>query len=125
MAKYVTTIVLVHLLVNIAHGAAHRELMILLDPVGTLFVMVVIVAGPLVAMALAWSSRKRLGLGLLTLSMAGALVFGFYKHFVQMSSDHVGMQPPGAWSTVFAVTSYLLAITEALGTYSGVYYLTK
>src|SRR5579864_5668030 len=40
-AKYATAIVVAHLLVNIAHGLAHRELRVGLSPFGSLFVIVV------------------------------------------------------------------------------------
>lgn len=118
-AVYGTTIVLAHLLVNIVHGAAHRQLSIGLSPAETLFVVTVIVAGPLVAMALLWTSRQRWGSILLLLTMGGALLFGLYHHFVVPGPDHVGEQAAGPWGATFAVTSWLLLLTEAAGAYAG------
>jgi hypothetical protein len=40
-ANYTTAVVVVHLLVNIAHGLAHRELRVGLPPSGSVFVIVV------------------------------------------------------------------------------------
>ena len=122
-AKYVTLVVLAHLLINIAHGLAHRKLGVGLDLPGTIFVVVVILILPLVAMALLWTAAKRLGLILLSLSMFGSFVFGLYHHFLVMSSDHVHSQLPTPWGMTFVITAYALLFTEALGTYMGVHFL--
>ena len=124
-AIYGTVIVLVHLLVNIVHGLAHRALGVGLSPLGSAFVVVVILILPLIAMALLWTMRKRVGLILLTLSMLGALLFGLYHHFVATGPDHVHAQPSGGWGDAFVLTSYLLLISEALGTYVGLYFLSR
>ncbi len=110
-------------MVNIIHGAAHRELRVELCPAAMLFVIGVILLCPLFAMVLLWASQRRLGLVLLTLSMATSLVFGLYNHFVILSPDHVGEQAPGPWGTAFVLTAYLLFLTEAIGTYVGLYFL--
>jgi len=49
-----TALVLFHLLVNILHGTAHSRLHIGLDLLGQLFVVVVILLGPLLAMVQRW-----------------------------------------------------------------------
>ena len=122
-AKYATAIVAAHLLVNIAHGLAHRELQVGLDPRAAIFVIVVVLVCPLLAMALVWTAEKRLGLILLSLSMVGSLLFGLYYHFLATSPDHVHSQPPSPWGIAFVVTAYLLLTTEAIGTYVGVRFL--
>jgi len=121
--KYGTFIVLTHVLINIIHGAAHRELHVGLHSAGMLFVVSVVVLCPLLALALLWTCQKRLGLILLTFSMAASATFGLYNHFVVSGPDHVSGQPPGPWSTVFVVTAYLLFLIEAIGTYAGFYFL--
>jgi hypothetical protein len=122
-AKYVTAIVVAHLLVNIAHGLAHRELRVGLHPPASIFVTVVVLVCPLLAMALVWTTKRRIGLILLSLSMFGSLLFGLYHHFLAVSSDHIHSQPPSAWGITFVLTAYLLLITEAIGTYVGVHFL--
>jgi hypothetical protein len=124
-ARYGTTIVFVNRLINIVHGVAPLELHIDLSAAEKLFVAVVILAGPLVAMALLWTPWQRLGLGLLALTMAGSLAFGLYHHFVAMGPDHVGAQVAGFWGTTFVVTACLLFLAEAVGTYVGVRYLCR
>jgi len=122
-ATYGTAIVLVHLLANLVHGAAHFELHIDLSAAEKLFVAAVILAGPLLAMAWLWTQWQRLGFGLLALTMAGSLAFGLYHHFVAMGPDHVGAQVAGLWGTTFVVTACLLFLAEAVGTYIGVRFL--
>jgi len=122
-ASYGTAGVLTHLLVNLVHGAAHRELRIELSAAEIVFVVVVNLAGPLLAMALLWTPWQRLGLALLAVTMAGSLVFGLYHHFVVMGPDHVAAQIGGLWGTTFVITACLLFIVEALGTYIGVRFL--
>ena len=90
-----------------------------------LFVIIVILLCPLLALALLWSSKKRLGLLLLTFSMASSSVFGLYNHFLVRGPDHVSAQPPGPVGIVFVITAYLLFLTEALGAALGVYFLRE
>ena len=108
---------------DLVHGAAHRELRIDLSAAETLFVALVILLGPLLAMGLLWTRMRSLGLALLALTMAGSLVFGLYHHFVAMGPDHVGAQAAGFWGTTFGVTAALLFLAEALGTYVAVRFL--
>ena len=122
-AKYVTVIVVAHLLVSVVHGVAHRELRVDLAPLDATFVIVVVVAFPLIAMMLLWTARQRLGFVLLSLSMFGSLLFGLYHHFLAVSPDHVHSQPSSGWGATFVLTAYLLLITEAMGSYVGVHFL--
>jgi len=122
-AKCTTAIVVAHLLVNIAHGLAHRELRVGLAPSGLIFVIVVVLIAPLIATGLVWTAEKRLGLILLSLSMFSSLLFGLYHHVLAVSPDHVHLQPPSPWGITFVVTAYLLLITETIGTYVGVHFL--
>ena len=119
-ASYGTTIVLIHLVVNLLHGTAHSRLHIGLDPIGQLFVAVIILVCPLLAMALLWTHLQPAGLILLGVSMAASLFFGVYHHFVIASPDDVGQQGSGIWANLFAVSAWLLAITEGLGVYIAV-----
>ena len=122
-AAYATAIVLLHLLLNIAHGLAHRELRVGLARPGSIFVIVVVLILPLVAMWLLWTAEKRLGLILLSLSMCGSLLFGVYHHFLEMSPDHVHSQPASPWGLLFVLTAYGLFVTEAIRTYLGIHFL--
>jgi hypothetical protein len=83
---------------------------------------VVVLVFPLIATGLLWTSKKRHGLILLSLSMFGSLLFGLYYHFLAVSPDHIHSQPSGGWGTTFVLTAYRLLIAEAIGTYVGVRY---
>ena len=122
-AAYVTLIVVAHLLLSIPHGLAHLELRVGLVRPDVIFVILVVLLLPLVAMGLVWTAQKRLGLILLSLSMSGSLLFGLYHHFMVMGPDHVRSQPPNPWGLAFVLTAYGLSIAEAIGTYVGVHFL--
>jgi hypothetical protein len=124
-AEYATAIVVaIHLLINVVHGVAHREQHVGLAPSGSVFVITVVLILPLVAMALVWTAQKRLGLILLSLSMFGSLLFGLYHHFLVISPDHVHSQPASPWGAAFIFTAYGLLITEAIGTFVGIHFLS-
>lgn len=124
-AIYGTVIALAHFLITIVHGFSHARLGIELDLFGNIFVMVVVVLSPLVALPFLWTARQRFGLALLALSMGGALLFGLYHHFLVMGPDHVGEQVPGVMAGVFAASAYGILISEALGTFCGLFYWLK
>lgn len=111
--KWTAVVVLVHLGITMAHGAAHNGAHILMSPAANLFVFVVILAGPLVGLAVSWRSA-RLGSLIIALTMASSLVFGFVNHFLLESSDHV-LHVEAPWRMLFGTTAALLAITEMLG----------
>jgi hypothetical protein len=111
-AGWLIAAVLAHLLISIAHGTAHTRANVPLTPAANLFVFVVILAGPLLGLALMWASR-RAGAWLIAATMAGSLVFGVLNHFVFVSADHVTHVDP-QWQPLFGITAVLLALTEGL-----------
>jgi hypothetical protein len=99
-------VVLIHLGISVAHGSAHTGAQVPLPFAGTLFVYIVILAGPLAGLTL-WRWRPRAGARLVAASMAGALVFGLVNHFIIDGPDHVARRggvarcsasPPRCWS---------------------------
>ena len=109
---WLTATVLAHLVVSMVHGVAHTQASVPLSLAANLFVYIVILAGPLIGLALMWWSA-RLGGWLIALSMAGSLVFGLVNHFVLTSPDHVAHVDP-QWRPLFTASAVLLAVTEAL-----------
>jgi hypothetical protein len=114
-----TAVVLLHLAVSLVHGWAHAGAQVLLPLAGALFVYIVILAGPLVGLAVSrW--RPRAGAWLVAASMGGALLFGLLNHFIINGSDHVS-QIAIRWRALFGVTAALLVLTEAIGVGAGIW----
>jgi hypothetical protein len=111
--RWLTAVVLGHLVVSLAHGATHASAHVSLSPAATLFVFVVILAGPLIGLAVR-PVNERLGLGIITIAMAASLVFGIVSHFILVSADHVA-HVELQWRPLFAATAVLVAATEAVG----------
>jgi len=106
-----TVVVGAHLLITIVHAIAHQGAQVLLTRAATVFVLIVIVIGPMAGVAV--STRwQRAGGWIVTATMAGALVFGFVNHFVMASPDHVS-HVAAPWQPLFATTAWLLMLTEA------------
>ncbi len=105
--------VLVHLVVSIAHGAAHAGAHVSLAPAALLFVVVVIQVGPLAGIGL-MRVRPAAGAILTAACMAGALVFGIVNHFMLAGGDNV-VEVARPWQALFGSTAVLLAVTEAAG----------
>ena len=105
--RWLTAAVLVHLVVSIVHGAAHSQAHVPLSPAANLFVFGVIVAGPLVGLALAWPA-ERVGSWVIAITMASAFVFGCVNHFVLAGPDHVS-QVAERWRPIFTTTAESLS----------------
>ena len=123
LAAYIT--VVVHLLLVILHAASHQTLGVDATAMQLSFIFTVIMIAPVVAGLLLWKF-ERTGSLILALSMAGSLAFGAYNHFVGHSIDHVAEVAhlqPAIWSTTFQLSAVGLAISEAAGTFFGVWLL--
>jgi hypothetical protein len=121
-------IVVVHFAINVAHGIAHQHLAIGVNAFQKAFVAVVIVVAPLWAAYLIWKRSMRTGGALLALSMAGALVFGVYYHFILPGPDHVthiNLPISLDMRDIFDVSAVLLALFECLGVLAGARILSK
>ena len=121
VATTTTIVVIAYGLVNLAHAAAHSELSVEMSRWQEAFILIVIGCSPLAAAVLLWTVYERLGAQLLTGSMAAALVFGAYYHYVAVSSDHVDHLPPGDAQVLFRATALLIALSQALGTIVGLW----
>jgi hypothetical protein len=110
---WLIVVVLAHLVISVVHGAAHANASVPLSPAASLFVYIVILAGPLIGLALLWPFRA-VGAWVVACTMTASLVFGVLNHFVFASLDHVSHVDP-QWQPLFATTAALLALTEGLG----------
>jgi len=110
----ITGLVIIHLVASIWHGDAHTRLAIALPPEKNIFVYVVILIAPLVALILVWTRHSTIGFWVLALSMVGALLFGAYHHYVMVSPDNIGHLPEGSAEahTQFISSAAVIALLE-------------
>ena len=97
------------------HTIAHFQLDILLGPLANLYVVVVIIIAPILAVVLLWTGPQRPAACLLFFSMLGSFLFGGYHHFIADSRDHVAQVPASAWGTAFIVSAVAMAVIELAG----------
>lgn len=110
--------VLIHFIVSALHGRAHQAAMVTLTAFGKIYVGVVITLMPLVAAALLFTRKRKIGALLLTLSMLGSFMFGVWYHFLSQTSDNV-TQVHGPWHSTFLWTAIAIAAIELAGTVIG------
>jgi len=92
--------------------------MVTLTKFGYVYVMIVIMLGPLVAAVFMFTRKRKTGALLLALSMFGSFFFGVWYHFLSHTSDNV-MQVQGPWHSTFLWTAIALAVIELAGTVVG------
>ena len=119
IAAVLTATVVVHAVVVLLHARAHQTLTINMSGLQNAFIGLVIIAAPIVAAVLVWTSYRRIGALILAVSMLGALIFGGYHHFLDPGIDNISSVAPHDWGTVFRLTAFLLAIIEAWGSVAG------
>lgn len=107
-------LILIHLVISILHGRAHQAAMVELTTFGKVYVSVVITLAPLLAAALLFTRKRKIGALLLTLSMSGSFIFGVWYHFLSQTSDNV-TQVHGPWHSTFLATAIALAVLELAG----------
>ena len=120
-ARFALGCILAHFAVNAAHGAAHFELQIPLSLPQKVFICTVIAILPLLAALLIWREITFGGGLLLAASLAGALIFGVWNHYVAISPDHVSHLPATErteWKVLFQATAILLVPVEGCGTWA-------
>lgn len=110
---WLAVIVLGHLAITMAHGAAHQSAHVPIAWWAQLFVLIVIVVAPIGGLVLSLRS-PRTGTALVAAAMAGSLVFGLVNHFLIVSPDHV-QEVAAASRPLFATTAVLLVLSEAAG----------
>ncbi len=124
-ARFATLVVVGHAVIGVLHGMAHRDLGIEMSTEQSLFINIVIGAAPVLAAILLWTKLIRVGAILLAASMAGALLFGLYHHYILVSPDHVSYLPDGNLQGLFRITAFLLPISEAFGVGGGIWGFIK
>jgi hypothetical protein len=111
-------LILIHLVISIVHGTAHQGAMVALTTFGNIYVLVIITLAPLVAAALLFTRKQKLGALVLALSMFGSFIFGFWYHFLSSTNDNV-TEVHGPWHSTFLWTAIALAVIELTGAFVG------
>ncbi len=78
-----------------------------------MFVVGVILAGPLAGMGLTFLNRT-VGGWVVAGTMTASFLFGVVNHFILHEGDHIS-EVAGPWGPLFASTALVLAGTELLG----------
>lgn len=113
-------VVVLHLLVSLAHGWAHGTAGVIGSGPSIAFVVIVIIAGPLVGLAWMWRNEV-VGARIIGATMAAALLFGMVNHFIIASPDRVDHIVAHA-RTLFEVTAVMLVLSEVAGSVLGFSY---
>jgi hypothetical protein len=113
-------VVVLHLLVSLVHGLAHGTAGVSGNGPTMAFVVIVIIAGPLVGFAWMWKNAVA-GAQIIGVAMAASLLFGLINHFIIAGPDRVDHVVAHA-QTLFEVTAVLLVLSEAAGSVLGFSY---
>ena len=126
-AIVVTIFLVLHHSVALIHGGVHNELNILLTPTQDLFVNVVLVLLPIIAVVLVWTRFASIGLFVLMLCMASSLVFDVYYHYIFISPDNIAHLPHGTTEqhSRFRGTADALALLQVVGAVVAAYLLGR
>ena len=111
--RYLIGFVLAHFLVVLLHSVSHLVLAIVPAIPDVAFIVSVIIAGPLLPLAVLRSNRA-VATGVLALVMGAAFVYGFVGHFLVAGPDHVSASVSDPWTAVFVVSAALLGALEAV-----------
>lgn len=112
-------IIVLHAIVTVVHSAAHFGLQIFMSPWQDVYIVIVIIALPLIAGFLL-ARRSRAGFLIFLISMLGSFLFGGYYHFIHPGPDNVASLMPHTWTVPFQLSATLLGITELGGVAVGV-----
>ena len=116
--RFGVLIVILHLLVVIPHAIAHTMMHIDVSTCQNFYIALVILIAPVASGVLLWR-RSRFGFVFLSLSMAGAFMFGVYYHFIAAGPDNALSLHPHAWARAFQLSAALLAVVELIGVVAG------
>jgi len=121
VARYGTTIVVLHAIAHALHGLAHVKIPVPLSSLQSFFIIAVIFLTPIIAVILLWTKFDRIGSWLLLSLMAGAILFGIYNHLLVMSPDHVSQVSFTNWGFLFQITAVLTLIVDGFSCWIGIW----
>jgi hypothetical protein len=99
---------------NAYHGWSHAHSSVPTTPAQQVFIVIVIVALPIVATGLVLFGKRRVGYALFSAAMLAGFLFGAVSHFVLDTPDfYANVHGPRAIH--FSISAVLLAIAQFLG----------
>jgi len=109
--RYLIGLVLAHFIVTLVHATAHFALQIIPAGIDLVFIVGVILIGPLVALVIL-RFNPPLAAGLLAVLMGASLVYGMVSHFLVAGPDNVAFVGSQSWTVLFVGTAFLLGVLE-------------
>ncbi len=103
-----------HLLAVGFHAAAHHLAVVPNTPGQIVYIVLVVILAPIVALAMVRRRAVSAAALLLGLALLGSLIFGVVFHYVLHSPDLVATVT-GRGAGLFATTSGILALTDGVG----------
>src|SRR5437899_12479859 len=111
LARYLIGLVLAHFVVNLVHATAHFGLQILPAGLDIVFILGVILVGPIVALIIL-RFNPPLAAALLAVLMGASFVYGLVSHFLVPGPDNVTLIGSQTWTVRFVVAAFLLGFLE-------------
>lgn len=125
IAQSGTVIVVLHAIAHALHGLAHVQIPVPLSSLQSAFIITVIFLAPIIAAVLLWTSFDRIGHWFLVSSMAGAILFGIYNHFLVISPDHVSHVSLTGWGLLFQITAILTLLVDGYAVWISIHALRE
>ncbi len=105
--RYLIGLVLAHFIVTLVHATAQ----IVPAGIDLVFIVGVILIGPLVALVILRFNAP-LAAGLLAVLMGASFVYGLVSHFLVAGPDNVAFVGSQTWTVLFVGTAFLLGVLE-------------
>lgn len=120
-----TIFLLIHHAIAVMHGDVHNSIPVILSSAQNIFVYLVIMLLPIVAVVLMWTRFANIGLPLLLVTMVGALAFDIYHHYILVSPDNIAHLPaaPADLHSQFVWTAHALTLIQVIGVGLAAYFL--
>jgi len=109
--RYLIGLVLALFVGNLVHSTAHFGLQILPAGLDLVFILGVILIGPIVALVLL-RFNPPLAAALLAVLMGASFVYGLVSHFLVPGPDNVTLIGSQTWTALFVATAFLLGVLE-------------
>jgi hypothetical protein len=110
------TFVYAHLLTNGAHGIAHLLAGIGVTTFQILFVLIDIMALPLLGLRI-FKNEQRTGALVCLAAIFASGMFGTYYHYIYVSRDHVSQIPFTVAGILYMMTAFLISFVDGVTSY--------